>query len=292
MNNTYDYLSSRPREFKQLASKEVLFLHYICPQIDQYLYLYSHFNQISFTLGGDKTFHHGSKSWNMTGHTTIFAKKTAWKQEIGTKGWEILSFYFPDSFLYRFFKENRQLWPLTSLPAPPSDMIIEIKVNEVTRAFFYSLLPYFSQQPPPPSDLLELKFKELLFNILSNPDNAELLAYVNSMSDDHRPPLYEIMEANYHFNLSIAEFARIAQRSVTTFKRDFQQYYHTTPGKWLTKKRVSHAKLLLDTSKKNISETACDSGFENVTHFSRVFKEHYGLSPMQYRKKNLAAVFS
>lgn len=292
MNNTYDYISSRPQEFKQLASKEVLFLHYICPQIDQYLYLYSHFNQVSFTLGGDKTFHHGSKSWNMTEHSTIFAKKTAWKQEIGSSGWEILSFYFPDSFLYRFFQENRQIWPLTSLPAPPSDMIIGIKVNEVTRAFFYSLLPYFSQQPPPPEDLLELKFKELLFNILSNPDNAGLLAYVNSMSDDYRPPLYETMEANYYFNLSIAEFARIAQRSVSTFKRDFQQYYHTTPGKWLTKKRVSHAKLLLDTSKKNINEIACDSGFENATHFSRVFKEHYQLSPMQYRKKNLAAVFS
>lgn len=284
VNNTYDYIVNRPTEFKQLASKEILFLHYICPQVDQYLYLFNHFNQISFTLGGDKTFHHNSKSWTLTQHSTLFAKKTAWKQERGTTGWEILAFYFPDDFLCSFFRENRETWKAKPLPEPSLDIFIEIKVNEVTRSFFYSILPYFSQQPPPSENLLELKFKELLFHILSNPENAKLLAYISSISDQHKPPLYEIMEANYHFNLSVAEFARLAQRSVTTFKRDFQEYYHTTPGKWLTRKRVDYGKLLLETSNKNIKEITYDSGFENTTHFSRVFKESYGLSPIHYRK--------
>jgi len=292
MNNTYDYLVSRPTEFKQLASKDILFLHYICPQVDQYLYLYNHFNQIGFTIGGDKTFHHSSRSWTMTQHTTYFAKKTAWKQEIGTMGWEILAFHFPDDFLCRFFRENRELWKPKFLPQSYNDIFIEIKVNDVTRTFFYSLLPYFSQQPPPSENLLELKFKELLFHILSNPENAQLLAYIKSISDQHKPPLYEIMEANYHFNLSVPEFARLAQRSVTTFKRDFQEHYHTTPGKWLTKKRVDYAKLLLETSEKHIKEITYDSGFESTTHFSRVFKEVHGLSPVHYRKKVLAAVQS
>lgn len=289
VNNTYDFLLSRPNEFKQVAVKDVLFLHYICPQVDKYLYLFNHFNQISFTLAGDKTFHRDSKSWKMTEHTTIFAKKGAWIQENGTTGWEILAFYFSDDFLCRFFKEHRQLWPLKSLPAPTNDIFIELKVNDVTRAFFYSILPYFSQRPSPSENLLELKFKELLFNILANADNAELLAYVNSMSDQHKPPLYQIMEANFYFNLSIVEFARLTQRSVSTFKRDFHQYYHTTPGVWLKEKRVSHAKLLLNTSTKNINEIAYDSGFENTAHFSRVFKETYGKSPLQYRKSILTA---
>jgi AraC-like DNA-binding protein len=38
--------------------------------------------------------------------------------------------------------------------------------------------------------------------------------------------------------------------------------------------------------KKNISEIAYDSGFENISHFSRIFKEKYSLSPLQYRKNN------
>lgn len=285
MNNTYDYSVSHPEYFKQLAVKDLLFLHYICPQIEKYVYLYTHFNQISFTLGGNKVFHQGYRSWKMTDNTSIFARKTAYKQEIGTEGWEILSFYFPDSYLQNFFMENRQHLPLKNLPDPPGDMFIEIGINEVTRAFFYSIVPYFSQEIPPPENLLELKFKELLFNILTNPSNGSLLAYISSLSDQHKPPLPAIMEANFNFNLSLTEFARIAQRSLASFKRDFIEMYHISPGKWLSQKRLDHAKLLLDTSKKNVNEIAYDSGFESVTHFSRVFKEKFGSSPLQYRKQ-------
>ena len=287
VNNTYDFLVNRPNEFKQVAVKDVLFLHYICPQVDKYLYLYNHFNQISFTLAGNKTFHRAAKSWSMTEHTTIFAKKGAWIQENGTTGWEILSFYFSDDYLCRFFNEHRHLWSLKSLPAPTSDIFIELRVNEMTRAFFYSIIPYLSQHPAPAENLLELKFKELLFNILSNPDNAALLAYLNSISNWPKPSLYEIMEANFYFNLSISEFARLAQRSISTFKRDFHECFHTTPGLWLKERRVNHAKLLLTNANKNINEVAYDSGFESITHFSRVFKDTYGMSPMQYRKSGL-----
>ena len=87
------------------------------------------------------------------------------------------------------------------------------------------------------------------------------------------------------FNLTVAEFARLAQRSEATFKRDFFAWYQTTPGKWLTQKRLEYAKRLLNTSNRNVNEIAFDSGFENLSHFSRIFKEKYGISPLQYRKK-------
>lgn len=285
MDNTYDYITNRPKEFKQLAVNDLLFLHYKCPQEDKYIYVYNHFNQIAFTLQGMKIFHLGAHSWSMSEDATHFAKKGAWKQENANFEWELLAFYFPDDFLCRFYNDNRQLLQVSSLPAPPAEPLIGVKINDATRAFFYSVLPYFSQQHPPAASLLELKFRELLFNILSNPDNAGLLAYVHYLSDFHRPPLNDIMEANFYFNLSIAEFARIAQRSVSTFKRDFRQQYRTTPGKWLLEKRLGYAKLLLSTSQKNVNEIAEDSGFENVTHFIRVFKDKYGAAPLQYRKK-------
>lgn len=228
--------------------------------------------------------HHGGKSWTLTDNKSLFFRKTAYRQEMyKTVGWEVLAFYFQDDFLREVFNEYRAHLPLKNLPPPPEDMLIEIKVNETTRAFFYSIVPYFTQKLPPREQLLELKFKELLFNIFSDPSNVNLLAYVHSIHDQHKIPLWEVMEANYMFNLNIAEYARMAQRSVATFKREFRQYYHTTPGKWLTHKRLEHAKLLLATSKKSISEIAYDSGFENISHFSRIFKEKYGTSPLQYR---------
>ena len=84
----------------------------------------------------------------------------------------------------------------------------------------------------------------------ADPSNAALLAYINSIVDQQKTPLWQVMEANYTYNLTIAEFARIAQRSVAAFKREFQEYYHTSPGKWLTNKRLEYAKQLLDLNQK------------------------------------------
>ena len=94
------------------------------------------------------------------------------------------------------------------------------------------------------------------------------------------------MEKNYTYHLTLQEFARISSRSLTVFKKEFADYYHTTPGKWLTNKRLKHAKMLLKTTNQSITEIALNSGFENVSHFSRIFKEKFGLSPLQYRKNS------
>jgi AraC-like DNA-binding protein len=286
MNNTYDFKIDRPDIVKQLSVKDMLFAYYKCPQVDKVLHVFSHYNEIAFRLSGKKTLHHREKSWTFTDNTSLFIRRTAYKAEkYDFEGWEILAFCFQDDFLRQVFREYRQYLPLKKLPPPPSDMLIEIKVNETTRSFFYSMVPYFSQKIPPSESLLELKFKELLFNIFSDPANADLLAYVNSIDDQYKTPLWQVMEANYTFNLTIDGFARIAQRSVGTFKREFREYYHTTPGRWLTQKRLEYAKDLLATSKKNVGEIAHESGFENITHFSRIFREKYGLSSLQYRKK-------
>ena len=93
------------------------------------------------------------------------------------------------------------------------------------------------------------------------------------------------MEKNYTYNLALKEYARISSRSLAAFKRDFLKYYRTTPGKWLTGKRLTHARMLLNTTKQSITEIAFNSGFENISHFSRIFKEKFGLSPLQFRKK-------
>ncbi|MEB2776776.1 AraC family transcriptional regulator [Algoriphagus sp. D3-2-R+10] len=232
-----------------------------------------------------KKIYHREKSWLLTEGKAILLKKTAYHQERFTEAeWEVLCFYIPDGFMQQTFKEYRAFLPMKNLPPPSSEILLEINVSKSTRAFFYSVIPYFTQQPPPAESLLELKFKELLFTIFSNPANKALLSYVSSISERSKPSLPEIMEANYTFNLSLAELARLSHRSLATFKREFSQLYHTSPGKWLLQKRLVYASHLLETSAKNINEITDECGFESATHFSRVFKERYGMPPLQYRK--------
>lgn len=282
--NNYDDTIADPVTFRQLAVKDALFLHYRCPQVDKHIQLFSHYNEIMFTLEGSRTLHHSGKSWTLTRHDCMLTRKTAYMQELPElAGWEVLAFYFKDNFFRQVINEYQQYLPLHDLPAPPRDMLIEINVNETVKAFFYSILPYFKQETPPVEGLLELKFKELLFHLFLDPANTGLLSYANSILHLEKVPLWQIMETNYMFNLTIAQFARMAHRSISAFKKEFTEYYQTSPGKWLTKRRLEHAKVLLGSSRKSVSEVAFNSGFENLSHFSRVFKQVYGVSPLQYQ---------
>lgn len=291
MINTYDDIKAHPDTFKQLSVRDLLFVHYMCPQIKRLEQLYNHYNQFTFSLNGERILHQGGKSWKVTTQTSYFQRKTAYVQEISNReGWEVLVFHIPDEFLIQFANEFMDNLSVKNLPELTNDMFIQVQLNEVTRTYFHSMIPYFKQKIPPSEKLLELKFKELLLTILSNPSNKQLLSYILHLSDDTKTPIWQIMEKNYTYNLCLKEFARISSRSLAAFKRDFIDYYHTTPGKWLTNKRLKHTRLLLDTTKQSVSEIAFNSGFESSSHFSRIFKEKFGLSPLQFRKKQTNVV--
>lgn len=283
--NNFDDVIADPITFKQLAVKDALLLHYMCPQVDKQLQLFSHYNEIMFTLDGGRILSHGDKSWMLHKHSCILTRKTAYLQELPeSMEWKVLAFYFKDNFVREVIEEYRQYLSLSNLPEPDAEMLMEIHTNETTQAFFYSILPYFSQTVPAPEGLLELKFKELLFNIFLDPENKSVLAYANSLMHISYPPIWQVMEKNFMFNLTVEQFARMSNRSVSVFKKDFFQHYQTTPGRWLTQKRLELAKSFLESDKKSVSEVAFSSGFENLSHFSRVFKEKYGVSPVKYKR--------
>ena len=151
--------------------------------------------------------------------------------------------------------------------------------------FYQSIIPYFATKNEIPEAILELKFKELMLSILHNPQNEELRNFFLHLRSNFSSPIHEIMEANYPYNLNLEDYARLTNRSVSSFKRDFQALYKTTPGRWLMEKKLGHAKQLLIKREKSIADVAFESGFENTAHFSRLFKQKTGSTPMEFRKR-------
>ncbi len=285
MTNTYKDSLAHPDIFKQLSVNDLLFVYYKCPQIDRLVRLYNHFNLIAFSLEGERTLHQSGKTWKVTPRTSYFQRKSAYIQELSdAESWKVLAFHIPDQFLIDFAKEFMDSLPTENLPEPKSDMFIKIELNEVTETYFYSLLPYFSKDSQVSEKLLELKFKELFLSILSNPSNKQLLSYILCLNNEGKPPIYQVMEKNYLHAFGLKEYAHISSRSLSVFKKDFKEHYLVSPGKWLFNKRIGHASVLLKTTQQSVLEVALNSGFKNVSHFSRVFKKKYHVSPLEYRK--------
>ena len=133
--------------------------------------------------------------------------------------------------------------------------------------------------------LLRLKLKELIVGILTSGKNPALAAYFRQTGERDAPSVAETMESNFRFNLSLEEYAKLCHRSLSSFKREFEKLFQESPGKWLLQKRLDYSAALLRGSKMNVTEVAFESGFEDVSHFSRVFKDRFDVSPMVFREK-------
>ena len=81
------------------------------------------------------------------------------------------------------------------------------------------------------------------------------------------------------------ELAHAGNISVGHLIRIFRSEYDTTPQKALRLLRLDRASILLLRSNTPIHLVAENCGFENPFHFSRRFKETYGLSPRHFRQQ-------
>lgn len=248
--------------------------------------LYSKYIQFDFTLSGKRIINQGNNRWVANPNKGLIVKKCAFVQELPSvsDGWDVLIFYLKDDYLRSLFDEFRPHLKLTKLPEQNKLMIESFSINEHIRNSYKSFIPYIIDNKSLPDSVFENKFKELLFNIFSHPENQHILAYILKTVECFQTPIWEIMEANYMYDLTIQDFANIANRSLSAFKRDFKKHYKTSPGKWVTNRRLKRAKAMLQTGNKSISEVAFDCGFKNSSHFSRVFREKFSLTPSNYQK--------
>lgn len=147
------------------------------------------------------------------------------------------------------------------------------------KSLFESILPYFDSTVQPAEEVLQLKMVEGLYILLNTDIN--LYASLFDFVDPWKIDLMDFMEHNYMNDLSLEEMAGYTGRSLSTFKRDFKKYSNLSPQKWIIKRRLEAAYEQLSSKKKKVSEVCMDVGFKNLSHFSRIYKEMYGLTPTE-----------
>jgi transcriptional regulator GlxA family with amidase domain len=100
-----------------------------------------------------------------------------------------------------------------------------------------------------------------------------------------RLDIIDFMERNYMYELTIDEIARYTGRSVATFKRDFKKLSELSPRNWIIQRRLQAAQQLLLSTNRPINQIMSDVGFKNFSHFSRVYREKFGITPSQTRAR-------
>lgn len=135
----------------------------------------------------------------------------------------------------------------------------------------------------------ESKLYELFWILKQSLDQDQLYAFLRGIYKREKLALDFMLEKCYRENLSLKNLSAKAGCSISTFKRKFEQLYHTTPGKWIQTRRLDEAYHLIHTTDKTISEICFEVGFENPSHFIQTFKAKFGITPKQLQYKLTAA---
>ena len=269
--------------FNRFQFRDTVCLEYTCPIDAEQVGIFSSSDYLVYVLSGRKTYKTARGEWTLERGQALYLKKGA----------EIIHQYFDDEYCMLGFFLSDDLIRETvrevkgSLPLRPDEQPGDFTAREVTTTsyldgYFHSMLNYFRGIDRPPDAILMLKLKELLVTLM-NADGS-LAAYFMELAAGDRPSLREIMENNFCYNLELEAYAELTHRSLSSFKRDFRQHYGESPGKWLLRRRVQHAAHLLSNTRLNITQVAFESGFEDLSHFSRAFKSIMDMNPTDYRK--------
>ena len=283
MVNFYERVLLNPKYYRQFNCSDSLITVFNCPLEAQLMKtrfadLWTQYNYLFYVIDGRKIWHTAQNTYDIGKETCVFVRKGAWIFEnIFEKGFCVVLFFIPDEFICSTLKTKSISLSNNRREFEP---VMILKKSDMLSAFFLSISSYFSETHEPDRSLLELKFKELILTIAYNSDNADLLSYFYSLL--HEPQhvsLQRVMDENYCFNLKLEQYAQLSNRSLSSFKRDFHKIYNTAPGEWLLEQRLNHALRLLRDRDRTVSEATFESGFENVSHFSRSFKKRFGYTP-------------
>ena len=85
----------------------------------------------------------------------------------------------------------------------------------------------------------------------------------------------------FRVDVKLERFAYVTGRSDTRWKRDCKEVLGTTPRNWLKNKRRDVAFVQISKKHQRESHVYIDVGFENLSHFSLVFKEKFGKTPKE-----------
>ena len=130
-----------------------------------------------------------------------------------------------------------------------------------------------------------------LYSILSKTVAARQEAYISPRERGLLEPVMDYLQANLtNPDLNVEELAQRADVSDSYLRRVFRKQYGAAPGAYVIRERIRLAKQYL-ASGLPVAAVAAKVGYRDPLYFSRLFKKQTGLSPSEYRKQHMDALF-
>lgn len=273
--------------YRKFSIDELLFVEFKCTIKEINYGMWSDANYFVFVTNGKKMWKTHREEYMVTAGDSLFVKKGAnIAQQFHSEDYCALMIFMPDEFIKKFMLKFSDLISFRNNEvALELDGVLRLKMDDFIVSYMKSLEVYFGSYDSPNNNILKLKFEELLLNIFTSKNNQNIATHLCSLQSSNSLQLKQIMMSNYPYNLKLEEYAALANMSLSSFKRSFKSIFNDSPGRWIVDKKITLASQFLKTTDKTVNEIAYDCGFEDPSHFIKVFKKHKNVTPLAYRNE-------
>lgn len=106
---------------------------------------------------------------------------------------------------------------------------------------------------------------------------------VENTDNDRINVIYDYVQEHFQRVIPLDEIASVTNMTVPSFCRYFKRISGKRFTRFVNEIRIVHACKLLTEQKLSISNISYESGFNNISHFNRLFKDITNKSPSDYR---------
>lgn len=155
------------------------------------------------------------------------------------------------------------------------------------RNFFMTANQYIKDNLFSDDDTAEnIKMTELIYLIVSQHECCIKTKIMESV-DENKDNFEQIIFKNIFNDISVEDLAERTGRSMTSFKKEFRKIFCEPPHKWFIQQRLLHSRLLLISTSRSVAEIGDECTFPNTSHYIKLFKKEFGLTPAAYRTRYL-----
>lgn len=191
---------------------------------------------------------------------------------------ESLLFFFDDAMVQQFLSHSG----ITQVDRKKVPSHLKLGVQPKIQIFAQSVISLYGRSARANRSILPLKIQELLHLLSGLVSEQALSTFLFRLTLPKKRNLKSFMEQHFTKPLKVEDYAYLTGRSLSSFRRDFKQYFDTTPQAWLKERRMERALEMLNEKDITVTALAQEVGYENLSYFIKAFKNWAGVSPKQY----------
>ena len=199
----------------------------------------------------------------------------------GEEGFETLLFFLQESMIEQILSDTpnqseaqqaQGFWKMSTSP------LIASFVQELKQDVFMQEEQAISREV-----YFELQLVQFLWLLLESDRGSSLCSHLIQSQKGQWRNLKGFMEAHYDKPLTVADFAYLTGRSLSSFHREFRRRFGTSPRQWIRNKRLERSQVLLSQEGATVTDTVFAVGYQHVSNFHQGFQAQISSYPKAIR---------